>query len=206
MFTEFIDGECRNKNWTLVGGGGNRPFSSRCPWTARCKAKRIRIIKYTGVPYFKPGRDEIQGLKTSVAHRYLYCPLSLGGLGLEMSVAVELTLLANSNLTTLHWQEPINGLLTLKCLNIVFKLFSYWRAESIEKVNYQAISSEPKLNYIAKSHSIMHAPDILFHSVISLWTLCSGLSGNLLSPVSFTTKNHAISSHALIRNSFFLPI
>ena len=81
--------KCRNKIdpwWKLnpgEGGGGGRPFSSRCPWTARCKAKRVRIIKYTGVPYFKPGRDESQGLKTSVAHRYLSSPLSPGGLGLE---------------------------------------------------------------------------------------------------------------------------
>ena len=53
----------------------------------------------------------------------------------------------------------------------------------------------------------MHAPDISFHSVISLWTLCSIQGCQETSfRVSLTTKNHAISSHALIRNSFFLPI
>ena len=49
----------------------------------------------------------------------------------------------------------------MKCLNIVFKLFSYWHADTFEEVNHQAVSSEPKLNYISKSHSVMNAADII---------------------------------------------
>lgn len=146
---------------------------------------------------FKPGRDYIQGLKASVVHRYILCPSPLGArVGWKQLANLpacrrHLFPLLHGNRRRLHagsWRmgqslEPCSLRMTrehelhwsVSILNTDaekskwFHLFS-WHAESIAKVTYQAVSSELKLNYIAKSHSIDACIRHII-SVNSLWTL-----------------------------------